>query len=59
MTFYSKYWLLNNTLMPLEVQISTKNYTFEQMSLPYENQDFNFETIKKFEGQAAADEGQK
>ena len=55
-----KYWLLKNTLMPLEVvQISTKNYTFEQMSLPYENQDFDFETIKKFEGQAAADKGQK
>ena len=34
--------------MPLEVQISTKEYQFERMSLPYENQDFDFETIKKF-----------
>ena len=49
MTFYSKYWLLNNTLMPLEVQIKTKTYKFEKMNLPFENQDFDFETIKRFE----------
>lgn len=42
--------------MPLEVQISTKNYTFEQLNLPYENQDFDFETIKKFDEQTETDE---
>ena len=35
--------------MPLEVQISTQTYKFEQLNLPYENQDFDFETIRKFE----------
>jgi hypothetical protein len=36
--------------MPLEVQIKTKTYKFERMNLPYESQDFDFETIKKFGG---------
>ena len=35
--------------MPLEVQIKTKTYKFEKMNLPFENQDFDFETIKRFE----------
>ena len=43
--------------MPLEVQISTKEYQFERMSLPYENQDFDFETIKKFDGENATNDG--
>jgi len=57
LSFYSKYWLLNNTLMPLEVQISTKEYQFERMNLPYENQDFDFESIKKFDGENATGDG--
>jgi len=43
--------------MPLDVQIKTKTYKFEKMSLPYENRDFDFETIKKFADYQGQDEG--
>lgn len=56
LTFYAKYWLLNNTLMPLEVQIKTSQYKFEIMNLPYEAQDFDFETHKSF-GKLAGGKG--
>ena len=35
--------------MPLEIQIKTQSYKFDKMSLPYENQEFDFDTIKHFE----------
>lgn len=35
--------------MPMEVQIKTGNFKFEKMSLPFENKDFDFDTIKKFQ----------
>lgn len=54
MTFYSKYWLLNNTFMPLEVQIKTQQQKFEIMNLPFEAQDFDFETYKSFAGNGTA-----
>jgi len=54
--------------MPLEVQIKTNNYKFEIMNLPFEAQDFDFETYKSFskggkdddspDGKGGKDEGQ-
>ncbi len=37
--------------MPLEIHIKTQSYKFDKMSLPYENQEFDFDTIKHFEDQ--------
>mmetsp|Transcript_11920 Transcript_11920/g.18384 ORF Transcript_11920/g.18384 Transcript_11920/m.18384 type:complete len:97 (+) Transcript_11920:1311-1601(+) len=45
--------------MPLEVQISDKEHTYEKLSLPFENQDFDFETIRKFEEEEAEKEGKE
>ena len=43
--------------MPLEVQIKTNQYKFEIMNLPYEAQDFDFETYKSFAKQGARGKG--
>lgn len=57
-SFYAKYWFLNNTQMPLQLQMTTVSefsnnniqdtYSFDKYDLPYERLDFDFESIKKF-----------
>ena len=47
-SFFAKYWLLNNTQMPLQIQMKTETFSFEKYDLPYESLDFDFESIKKF-----------
>eukprot|EP00347_Sterkiella_histriomuscorum_P015009 403358661 len=47
-SFYSKYWFLNNTQMPLQIQMTTENFAFDKYDLPYENIDFDFQSINKY-----------
>ena len=51
-SFYSKYWLLNNTQMPLQVRLSQPTFSFPSLELPYQSLDFDFDTAKNFGGAA-------
>lgn len=47
-SFYAKYWFLNNTQMPLQVRISQKTFSFPTLDMPYQSLDFDFDTAKQF-----------
>jgi len=48
-SFYAKYWFLNNTQMPLTAQVTKSTFSFPSLELPYLSTDFDFETVKHFE----------
>lgn len=35
--------------MPLQIRIKTQNYSFEKLDLPFENLDFDFETLRQLQ----------
>jgi len=47
-SFYSKYWFLNNTQMPLQAKVSLPTFSFPSLDLPFQSVDFDFETAKHF-----------
>ena len=47
-SFYAKYWFLNNTQMPLKARISQSTFSFPTLDLPFQSLDFDFETAKNF-----------
>lgn len=49
MSFYAKYWFLNNTQMPLQARISQQTFMFPTLDLPYHSLDFDFDTVKQFQ----------
>ena len=49
LSFYVKYWLLNNTQMPLCVEVCQDRCNYDKMDLPYENKDFDDSLIRKME----------
>lgn len=46
-TFYVKYWLLNNTQMPLDILVSEQRNAEDKISLPFERPDFDFESVDR------------
>lgn len=44
-TFYVKYWLLNNTQMPLDILVTEQRNSEDRISLPFERPDFDFDSV--------------
>jgi hypothetical protein len=47
-SFYSKFWLLNNTQMPLKFKVAHNTFSFSPMDLQFDNTEFDFETANNF-----------
>jgi hypothetical protein len=47
--FYTKYWFLNNTELPLSICFEEDGYQYDEISLPYVSKNFDFEEIKSKE----------
>ena len=58
-SFYAKYWFLNNTQMPLQARVSQSSFSFPALELPFQSLDFDFDTAKHFGGGEAQSQGGK